>query len=180
MIIHLVLFDISRHTSKKGIREKETGITCHDNFAGRGREKTEVMYPHIQNKIHLFLKEHHQTDPLFRKKLSYIKISAEFVRNLLILNNYKKEYKVPCRQTVGNILNRLNYRLRKVLKAKPLKKLPETNAIFKNLQSVHEEVINGKTRSQINKKTEDHDTNFSTLIPFGISVVGESQLDVFF
>jgi hypothetical protein len=32
------------------------------------------------------------------------------------------------------ILNRLGYRLRKVVKAKPLKKLKETDAIFENVK----------------------------------------------
>ncbi len=135
--------------------------------------------------------------------MSYIKISAEIVKNLLVINNYKRQYKVPCRQTIGNILNRLDYRLRKILKAKPIKKIPETDAIFKNIQRVNKEIINdktilrisidskakvkvgnlsrnGKARSKINKKAEDHDTKFSKLTPFGISVVGENQLDIFF
>lgn len=135
--------------------------------------------------------------------MSYIKISAEIVRNLLVINNYKQIYKVPCRQTIGNILNRLDYCLRKILKAKPLKKIPETDAIFKNLKRVNNEIVNdktvlrisidskakvkignlsrnGKSRSKINKKADDHDTQFSTLTPFGISVVEEKQLDIFF
>lgn len=37
---------------------------------------------------------------------------------------------LPTRQTIGDILNRLNYRLRKPQKTKPLKKIPETDAIF--------------------------------------------------
>ncbi len=79
--------------------------------------------------------------------MSYIKISAEIVKNLLVINNYKKEYNVPCMQTIGNILNRLDYRLRKVLKAKPIKKIPETDAIFKNIRMVNNEIINDKTIS---------------------------------
>jgi hypothetical protein len=32
------------------------------------------------------------------------------------------------------VLNRNGYRLRKVVKAKPQKKIPETNAIFENIK----------------------------------------------
>jgi hypothetical protein len=32
------------------------------------------------------------------------------------------------------VLNRLGFRLRKVVKAKPQKKIPETDAIFANIQ----------------------------------------------
>ena len=35
---------------------------------------------------------------------------------------------------MADVLNRNGYRLRKVLKAKPLKKLPETDAIFANIR----------------------------------------------
>jgi len=40
---------------------------------------------------------------------------------------------LPCEKTMGAILNRLDYCLRRVQKAKPLKKIPETEAIFDNL-----------------------------------------------
>ena len=40
---------------------------------------------------------------------------------------------LPCENTIGNILNRLGYRLRRVQKAKPVKRVRETDAIFKNV-----------------------------------------------
>ena len=44
---------------------------------------------------------------------------------------------LPCEKTIGDILNRLDYRLRRVQKAKPLKKIPETDAIFDNLLNIN-------------------------------------------
>jgi hypothetical protein len=41
---------------------------------------------------------------------------------------------LPSENGMGLILNRLGYRLRKVVKAKP-KKVPETDAIFENIKS---------------------------------------------
>jgi hypothetical protein len=35
---------------------------------------------------------------------------------------------------MAEVLNRMGYRLRKVLKAKPQKKIPETDAIFANIK----------------------------------------------
>jgi hypothetical protein len=35
---------------------------------------------------------------------------------------------------MAEVLNRMGYRLRKVLKAKPQQKIPETDAIFANLK----------------------------------------------
>ena len=40
------------------------------------------------------------------------------------------ETQLPSASTMAEVLNRMGYRLRKVLKAKPQKKIPETDAIF--------------------------------------------------
>ncbi len=40
-------------------------------------------------------------------------------------------------RTVNNVLNRLGYTLKKVLKTKPLKKIPQTDAIFDNVNKQH-------------------------------------------
>jgi hypothetical protein len=44
------------------------------------------------------------------------------------------ETQLPSASTMAEVLNRLGYRLRKVIKAKPQKKSPETDAIFANLK----------------------------------------------
>jgi len=44
---------------------------------------------------------------------------------------------LPYEKTIGIILNRLGYCLRQVQKAKPLKKIPETDAIFDNLININ-------------------------------------------
>ena len=41
---------------------------------------------------------------------------------------------VPAPSTMATILNRLGFRLRKVLKAKPQKKIAQTDAIFETLK----------------------------------------------
>jgi hypothetical protein len=42
-----------------------------------------------------------------------------------------------CERSINNILNRLGYYLKKILKTKPLKKIPQTDAIFENVASKH-------------------------------------------
>jgi hypothetical protein len=44
------------------------------------------------------------------------------------------ETQLPAASTMAAVLNRMGYRLRKVIKAKPQKKIPETDAIFANLK----------------------------------------------
>lgn len=43
-------------------------------------------------------------------------------------------------RTLRDILNRMNYRLKRLHKGKPLKKTPETEAIFANVKAVRQKV----------------------------------------
>jgi hypothetical protein len=44
------------------------------------------------------------------------------------------EDQLPSPSTMAEVLKRLGFRLRKVVKAKPQKKIPETDAIFDNVK----------------------------------------------
>ena len=61
-----------------------------------------------------------QADPKFQTSLAFTRITAKAVRDGLQAQPELKGF-VPCRQTVGRLLNRLGYRLRRVLKARPEK-----------------------------------------------------------
>ena len=52
---------------------------------------------------------------------------------------YSKE-NLPSERTMRDILNRMNYRLKRIRKGKPLKKTPQTNAIFANVKAVKQEI----------------------------------------
>ena len=53
---------------------------------------------------------------------------------------------MPSERTMRDILNRMNYRLKRIQKGKPLKKTEETDAIFANVKRVREEVkVDGTT-----------------------------------
>jgi hypothetical protein len=51
----------------------------------------------------------------------------------LIETGYATE-NLPSSRSMSDILNRTEYRLRKVVKAKPLKKIKETDDIFENIK----------------------------------------------
>ncbi len=55
------------------------------------------------------------------QKFGFSRAAAEKVREKLLQVDLVRQ-DVPCRQTVGTLLNRLGYRLRSVLKTKPQKK----------------------------------------------------------
>lgn len=70
-----------------------------------------------------------QADPKFKSTFTYTKVSAKRVREALILEKGYREEQLPCRQTIGDILNRMGYRLKKPEHVKALHKIPETDAM---------------------------------------------------
>ena len=71
-----------------------------------------------------------QADPKFQSTFAFTKISARAVREALKEEKGYRDEQLPSRQTIGDILNRMGYSLKKTQKIKPLKKIPETAAIF--------------------------------------------------
>lgn len=114
-----------RETVAKGMRESETGIVCSDNFGARGRKKTEELLPGIEKDIRDIAEPDAQTDPDFKNSLLYLKITARSVRNALIGEKGYKNEELPSENTIGNMLNRMGYTLKRVQKAKPVKKNPK-------------------------------------------------------
>jgi transposase len=117
------VFGWGREAVYTGLNEKRTGIRCLDNFQGRGRRKTEELTPQLTKEIQRIVEPQAQADPKFQTTLAFTRITARTVRNEL-LKNEELSPVVPSRQTVGEILHRLGYRLRRVLKARPEKKFP--------------------------------------------------------
>jgi len=193
----------SRKTVEKGLKELEMGIVCVDNYKARGRQKTEKKLPNLEEDIRSLVDASSQTDPTFQTMLRYSRISAKSIREALIQEKGYSHSQLPTRQTIGDILNRLNYRLRKTQKAKPLKKIPETDAIFENIHKANQiadenpnslrisidckakvKIGNlsrgGSARTQKAKQADDHDTQTkATLVPFGIREMGEDNLTIF-
>ena len=97
----------------KGLKELETGFVCLDNYAARGRKKTEAKLPTLAADIHHLVQGQSQVDPTFRSTLSYARISAHAVRNALLQEKGSRDQELPSRQTIGSILNRFDYRLKK-------------------------------------------------------------------
>jgi|NGEPerStandDraft_6_1074524.scaffolds.fasta_scaffold96800_1 transposase len=138
-------FGWDRKTVALGLNELRTGIVCVDNFKARGNKKMEVKKPHLEADIISLAEPKSQTDPKFQTAFKFTRITAKGMREALIADKGWKAEDLPCVKTIGNILNRLGYRLRRVQKAKPLKKIKETDAIpstklrtgFDNLDTVN-------------------------------------------
>lgn len=67
----------------------------------------------------------------------YTNLSAAEVRAALVKRGYEEEL-LPSERTLRDILNRMNYRLKRIQKGKPLKKTGETDAIFENVHAARE------------------------------------------
>ena len=103
----------SRSAVAKGLRELETGIVCQDNHQAKGRQKTEVRIPQLETDLRALVDSQSQADPKFQTTFCYARTSAQAVREALITEKGYSEEELPSRQTIGTILNRLNYRLKK-------------------------------------------------------------------
>jgi hypothetical protein len=102
-----------RHTVQLGLHERRTGLVCADHYRARGRKKTEDTLPQLVRDIHALVEGQSQADPALKTTLAYTKVSAQSVLTALITEKGYSEAELPCRQTMGTILNRLGYRLKK-------------------------------------------------------------------
>lgn len=191
-------FQVGRDTVRKGINELRTGIACEDAFGMRGRKKITEHLPNLQKDIREILEPGSQTDPTFKSLRQYTRISVAFIIKELKKRGYTED-ELPCDQTIANILNDMDYKLRKVLKAKPLKKIPETDEIFEALDKIHEEASNSDQvarlsidckdrikigtfsrggKSRVKTKASDHDFGGEFLTPFGILDVTSGEVDL--
>src|SRR5262249_56634334 len=72
-------------------------------------------------------------DRTFRTPLAYMRLTAKGALEALRAQGYGDD-QLPAPSTMAEVLNRMGFRLRKVVKAKPQKKLKETDAIFDNIK----------------------------------------------
>jgi DDE family transposase len=127
-------FGWGRQTVALGLAERRTGIICLGaQSAFSGRKRWEERHPQAAEALRQLAEAHAQQDPTFRTSLAYTRLTAQAALNALSAQGYS-EGQVPAPSTMAEVLNRMGFRLRKVVKAKPEKKLKETDAIFDNIQ----------------------------------------------
>lgn len=115
------VFGWGRRAVVTGLGELRTGIRCLDHEGSGGRPKTEDKSPQFVEALRRLVDPNSQTDPTFETTLAFTRVTAQAVHEALQADATLAPW-VPCRQTVGSMLNRLGYRLRPVIKARPQKK----------------------------------------------------------
>jgi hypothetical protein len=103
----------------------------------KGRKKTEFHLPSIKEDISNILESQSQTDPKFQTNGLYTRLSVSEIRKQLIEKYDYTDDELPTNQTLNTIINGMGFKLRKIQKKRPKKKLPETYDIFDNLEIVH-------------------------------------------
>jgi Rhodopirellula transposase DDE domain len=107
------VFGWDRRSVQLGLHERRAGVVCVDNYQARGRHKSEEKLPHLAADIRSLVDAQAQADPKFQSTFLYARISARAVREALISEKGYDEAQLPTRQTIGEILNRMGYRLKK-------------------------------------------------------------------
>ena len=128
------IFGWGRRTIAVGLAERRTGILCLGaQSAFSGRKRWEEQYPEAADALRRLAEAHAQQDPTFRTTLASTRLTAHAALQALRAQGYSGE-QLPSPSTMAEVLNRLGFRLRKVVKAKPQKKIAATDAIFANIE----------------------------------------------
>jgi hypothetical protein len=146
-------FGWGRETVAKGLHERAHGVRCLENFAARGRQRSEDKDPRLAADLRAIVEPHTYADPGLQSARRYTNLSAAEVRDALVKKGHRKAA-LPSERTLRDILNRMNYRLKRIQKGKPLKKTKETDAIFANVKEVREQSRNDPEVLEISMDTK--------------------------
>ena len=128
------IFGWGRHTVEVGLAERRAGLLCLGaQSAFSGRKRWEDTQPEAAATLSRLAEAHAQQDPTFRTTLAYTRLTAQSALEALRAQGYETD-QLPAPSTMAEVLNRMGFRLRKVVKAKPQKKIAETDAIFENIE----------------------------------------------
>ena len=165
-------FGWNRKAVQLGINEQRTGLECFGHYEVRGKRRSEVDQPRLEQDIRSLIEPESQADPRIR-----FQRNEPLTTFSIVWATSFAGYRKPS-----------------------LKKIPETCAIFENVHRVNEDAKNnkkvlrvsmdckvtinlgdfsrgGKSRGTVPVKALDHDmATKSKLIPFGILNLENDQL----
>ena len=157
-----------RTTVRKGLRELESGCLCADAFHLRGRKPAESRLENLERDLRAMGEARSQTDPTFRTTQLYRRLTSGEARRRLIEDLAYKPAEVPSERSLRRKLNALGFQPRRVAKSrfdklkalslpkgKPLRKVPQTDAIFETVHRINQEADAdaGTVRVSIDTKT---------------------------
>lgn len=114
-------FGWSRRTVSVGLAEKRTGVTCQGAQSARcGNKRWESRQPEAARALEQLAEAHAQQEPSFSSSIAFTRLTAAEALRQLKAQGFSDE-QLPAASTMAVVLNRLGYRLRKVVKVKPKK-----------------------------------------------------------
>ncbi|MGL5749675.1 MAG: ISAzo13 family transposase, partial [Paraclostridium sp.] len=193
------ILGVSRTTIRKAISEYKNDSFNH-RVCDRGRKSTIAKLPNIEKDIADIVNSQSQTDPTFNSTRIYTRLTVSKIREKLIAMDYC-DNDLPSNETIRKIVNLLGFTLRKVRKTQPIKKVPETDYIFENLNNLHEQAdldddtvrisVDAKDKVKIGNFSRggysrtvtsafDHDFSTEYITPLGILDIKKNKVDMTF
>lgn len=115
------IFGWGRKTIETGLGEKRTGIICQGGQrTSSGRKRWEEKQRQAAEALREMAEAHAQQDATFRTTIAYTRLTAKEALKQLEEQGFD-ESQLPAASTMAEILNRLGYRLRRMVKNKPQK-----------------------------------------------------------
>jgi hypothetical protein len=199
-------FGGGRGTIAKGLHEYHSVLHGRENFAARGRHRSEDQDPRLAQDIRAIVEPQTDADPELKSARRYTHRSAAEVRAALIATGGYRAEDLPKEWTMRDILNRMGYRLQRIEKGKPLKETKQTDAILAHIAAVRAEVrgdpetleilidtkakvavgdsVRGRSRTDSQGEVEpgwDHDPPAKEKsVPFGVLVLWSGALTLVF
>src|SRR3954468_3240749 len=102
-------FGWGRDTVATGVHELHSGLRCRENFAARGRQRSEEKHPQLAADIRAIVEPHSYADPELKSSRRYSNLSAAEVLQALRDKKGYADQDLPSERTMRDILNRLNY-----------------------------------------------------------------------
>lgn len=115
----------NRQTIRKGLWELERGVTCLDGFSLRRRKRAEEHLPTLLHDIRAVVDGQSQADPDFHSTRLYTRLTAQAVRNQLMVQYGYSDDELPTTRTISTKLRDLGYYPSTVAKTQPQKKSPQ-------------------------------------------------------
>jgi hypothetical protein len=147
-------FGWGREAVDKGLHEARLGIRCVEDFAARGARPSEQKDSQLAADVRAIVEPYTQADPELKSSRRYTNLSAAEVLQALKDQYGYSDDRLPAERTMRDILNRLGYRLKRIQKAKPLKKTKETDAIFANVAAARQQYGNDPETLEISIDTK--------------------------
>ena len=182
----------NRGTIRKGLIELESGTPIPDQYCHCGRKLVEHYLPNLLFDIESIVSPSSQADPTFRSKRIYSPLTAGEIHRRLHADKGYRSSELPTVRTLRNKLNGLGIRPQRVKKCEPIRRIPETDAIFEQVHSVNSNADKDPNairismdckavlkigafsrggKNRIEQKASDHDFEpDETLVPFGVFI----------